>query len=299
MAKCAKHHVDFKHACSQCRIEEFTATAGTNLFSQKSLGKRRIELHQKPVLLNQDQFGICGMASAVYIMLRADPARFDELCDATFGVFAGVKDATFETKKGPAVIDLGNLAHFYKLMLDDGGPDLHFAIDFFVARALGQIMKQQNKALYSKQKEFSKLFDAPLAPTPMTKTGSLALQTEAIDYVITDILKGKTQIVSDVDEASLADFVEDWSKLKKPNTFVIAGVQVEDAWPWSGSKLTSVPPSTKIKVPYQHWIVITDKITSAGGAYKVPIWTWAQEQTPQLSIGVAHKWIRELIVCTL
>lgn len=299
MGKCVKHHTDFKHACSQCRIEEFTATAGTNVFSQKSLGKRRVELRQNPSLLNQDQFGICGMASAVYIMTRADPARFDELCDATFGVLAGVKDATFETKKGPMVIDLGNLAHFYKLMLDNGGPDLHFAIDYFIARALGQIMKQQNKALYNQQKEFSKLFDSATAPMPMTKTGSLALQTEAIDYVVTDILKGKTQIISDVDQGSLASFVTDWNTKKKPNTFVIAGVHVHDSW-WCGdSKVTDTEPSTKIKVPYEHWIVITDKITTKGNHYKIPIWTWGKEQTPQLAVSVAHKWIRELIVVTL
>jgi hypothetical protein len=114
---CFKHALSYSFGrCPKCLEEEVKGNAYSK-FSKVQF--RWSMLCANPRLLNQDQFGICGMSSAVYLLLKHDLTRASELHKATFAdLFTGYKKCKFTVASGHAQISIPfrYLARRFRLM---------------------------------------------------------------------------------------------------------------------------------------------------------------------------------------
>lgn len=256
----------------------------------------RIEyLTAHPTKINQDYFGVCGMTSILYGLRKARPHRFEDLCVAAF---CGTPFRL--PNKEEVTIDLGNLLKYFK-----GGTGLNkdsYFVDYMASRALGQIMKTKNRPLYNKQKkEFNVHFDeTTMVPSlkdykNFTKEGNLALQTEALDWILSHVI-GTTSCESfeDLTAETFPAFV---AKVAVAKSFNVAGICIDLVQSAKHSH-PSAGPSTAGS-PYDHWIVI-EKIATKGTDYEITYWTWAQEpRKVTVAIAHAHTYIRAAVCAVI
>jgi len=79
---CTKHNLFYRFGrCPKC-LE--TEVKGATYADQTRVDARWLALKANPTVLNQDQFGICGMSSVVYLLLNYNSTRAQELFEAAF-----------------------------------------------------------------------------------------------------------------------------------------------------------------------------------------------------------------------
>jgi hypothetical protein len=114
---CFKHALSYSFGrCPKCLEEE---VKGNSYAKLPKVGFRWSLLLSNPCSLNQDQFGICGMSSAFYLLLKHDKTRARELYEAAFAdLFVAYKKRKFATAGGHAQISIPfrYLARRYRLM---------------------------------------------------------------------------------------------------------------------------------------------------------------------------------------
>jgi hypothetical protein len=177
--------------------------------------------------LNQDCFGVCGMASAVYVLARDNPTKANELFEATFadlinpanppkfatanygnkGIkfrniyrrYAYQQERAKEAKKIPHLIpdtykDFRGPA--YKGFLRP--PDKTFFVDHCICRALGYLMKLTDQKRYTDEKSrFALEFTPPgMDYKAATRFGTLPLRTNNVAFILKQILGAKNVVIS-------------------------------------------------------------------------------------------------------
>jgi len=120
MMFCHRHRLQYRFGsrCPKCAEDQIRAQ---QYAASGALNQRWGTLCSQPALLNQDQFGICGTTSAVYLLLRHDQNRARELYEATFAdLIPAHRNRTFQIALGhqPVAINFRNLARRYQLGLE-------------------------------------------------------------------------------------------------------------------------------------------------------------------------------------
>jgi hypothetical protein len=108
------------------------------------LRNRAAVIFESPDQLNQDAFGICGMAAVVYVMLRTDPTAVVDLLGDLFG--KGRQDLATMTDGDPPAMN--QLARYYR---SSNPRDRQYQLDFFVCRYLGVLMERHAPEMFEKQ----------------------------------------------------------------------------------------------------------------------------------------------------
>jgi hypothetical protein len=111
---CTKHNLFYRFGrCPKC-LE--TEVKGKTYAAQASVDGRWQALQANPTALNQDQFGICGMSSVVYLLLNYKSTRAQELFEATFAdLFYNGRQFSI-AGHAPISIPFRYLARRYRLM---------------------------------------------------------------------------------------------------------------------------------------------------------------------------------------
>jgi hypothetical protein len=136
------------------------------------------------------------MTSVVYVLLRKDQAKIDDLFSAIFVDIKG-KGKFRTATKGDYGIDLSYLARGYmrkdhkKVKAGQAALDEGFLVDYLLSRALGYLLKKTASDRYRSEKaDFNVKFDthAPKNYKHVTRPGSLALRTRNVAYILKEIL---------------------------------------------------------------------------------------------------------------
>lgn len=128
------------------------------------------------------------MTAVVYVLLRRKPDIVDNLFAATFLDIGGNKGKFSTATKGNHSIDVGSLARGY---MKKNPANRELAVDFYLARALGYLLKKTAISRYNSEKaDFTKLFDAhqPQDYRSFTRAGELALRTRNVAFILHDIV---------------------------------------------------------------------------------------------------------------
>jgi hypothetical protein len=202
MMFCHWHDLQYRFGsrCPKCAEAEVRAQPYA---ASRRLDYRWNTLCSQPERLNQDKFGVCGMTSAVYLLLKHNQNRAQELYKATFAdLIPSYHGSTFEVALGhtPVAIVFRNLARRYQLGLErairqapaeaaaemkkEGWGDAAIRkepqgykdriqekqvntacfVDFCVARGLGYVFRDVAKSRYNGEKtEFNLDFSDPQA----------------------------------------------------------------------------------------------------------------------------------------
>jgi len=157
-----------------------------------------MQLRHSPEVINQCAFGVCGMTSVVYVLLRRKPEIVDNLFSAIFVDIAG-KGKFRTATKGNHLIDLTSLVRRYfhkdlqlakeaqKLRAEaralppasrqalrkgrsaQAKDDLRqqtmpqYMVDYLLSRALGYLLKKTDARRYNSEKaDFNVKFDRPV-----------------------------------------------------------------------------------------------------------------------------------------
>jgi hypothetical protein len=211
--------------CPKCTKAHVTGQAHA---SYQSVLGRWGQLHANPDLIDQDQFGVCGMTSAVYLLLHHKPDLADDLLGATFAdVFPAFANHHFTTARHQQVaIKFSDLTRRYRVMqktqdakANRGAAAAHRVmmaheahqppaqadvakvsqdlrrvkttcfVDYCVSRALGQVFKQVAEARYKGEKvRFNMEFDPHGNYGTWTHAGNLALRTHNLAFIMKEIL---------------------------------------------------------------------------------------------------------------
>lgn len=296
---------------------------------------RAKELITNPALLNQDQFGICGMAASTYILLVYDPLRFVDLLCSIFnneefeGIPVGIKDPVTQTG------DLleHRIEQYQRKLAQKPDLDPKSKLDFLVCRSLGKLLKKTDKQTYTETKDFSKKFAPSLKldkkdEDKILKKGDLALTGEAVEVILKEIVqapvieshnKGKMDLLAG---PAIVGIINDWfDKHPMREPLVVAAV--------NRGHYMGIDPKTHASVPveslqwiqgydppssafphrlssepdYDHWVLITGKvstkITSGGNEYAIPVWTWGKYFTARLLQNYTQGYIGWLLCVAL
>jgi hypothetical protein len=142
---CTKHLLPFTFGdkCPKCLESEVKAQPYAK---ETPLKNRWTALTAKPAELNQDQFGICGMASAVYLLLRHNQPKAQELFDATFAdIIPQNNGKVFNTANHePIEIPFRYLARRYRLMEEAKAKDAPNRAQQLIK---DEVAKMQNKGV--------------------------------------------------------------------------------------------------------------------------------------------------------
>lgn len=221
MPSFCKSHMRFYTfgGCPSC-VE--ASVLGRNIAAPPQLSGRWNQLVADPDLINQDRFGVCGMTSAVHLLLRHNPHLADQLFRATFAdVIPAHAGTTFTTAQHQNVaVKFRYLARRYHLMEQDNAAKVAAAmrrvqtatakgqqpsqadegeialqmqlcrfVDFCVSRALGYIFKKVAETRYNGEKaDFNIAFDPAGQYRNITHLGTLALRTNNLAYIMKQIL---------------------------------------------------------------------------------------------------------------
>src|SRR6266446_6617994 len=115
-----KYHGSYTGArCPTC-VEREDRVSKT-LASKAQVKMRYQKICANPPEIHPDQFGICGMTSVVYLLLKQHGSRAEELYKATFGdVLEGEGTDKFVTAAGAQVrISLRYLCRKYQRFVDE------------------------------------------------------------------------------------------------------------------------------------------------------------------------------------
>lgn len=146
---------------------------------------RYIQLRMRPDVINQDHFGVCGMTSIVYQLLRHAPERADELFAATFVKLAS-RPAFQTNQHGARTIEFSQLARGYE---NHPGAVAAYLVDFCLSRALGSLFKSTAAVRYAQEKAQFNAFFAPLQDyRTFTRAGNLALRTHNLAHILHTII---------------------------------------------------------------------------------------------------------------
>lgn len=116
---CAKHAIFFRYGrCPKCLENE---VRGEQYAHPTDLGQRWGSLTANPEIIDQDKFGVCGMTSAVYLLLKHDQNRAQRLYEATFAdVVPAYHGRKFETAEHRRVaIKFRYLARRFQLAVEE------------------------------------------------------------------------------------------------------------------------------------------------------------------------------------
>lgn len=352
MATCTKcgYHYDFftdlwqKDRCPRCHLKAvFGEGAGRAAAgAQHSIAWNQVNGRWNRILatrdVDQDAFGICGMAAALHVLIPRDPHTANQLAAATFydlwdDVIDTAHDAPeFHTAgQGKHRIDLAYLvrrhaenwrqkppevravaagagaAYNAQIAGHPLSPQQTMAVqtaklraiherftDYCVSRALGYLLKVTAPARYNTEKcDFGKFFSGG---TPngeqrkaLTRSGTLALRTDTVVYIVRDLLGATVDQVAynttlrrtpgywlqDVRRTEFRDLSGLFNLLSgvaRPRDFAIAAVDC--------SFMGRYDRPSAGKPPYTHWVVIEGQrppIPAAAGdaAHGVlNIWSW-------------------------
>lgn len=137
---CAKHALFYRFGrCPKC-LE--TEVKGQTYAAQSQVTGRWNTVKSQPTDLNQDQFGICGMSSAVYLLLKHKPTKAQELFEASFAdlFFNGRK---FSTAGHVQIsIPFRYLARRYRLMEQSKQQQAPLKADKWVTDKAADYLKQ-------------------------------------------------------------------------------------------------------------------------------------------------------------
>jgi len=128
------------------------------------------------------------MTAVVYLLLRRKPDIVDNLFAATFLDIGGKRGKFRTATKGNHSIDVSSLARRY---MKKNPAHREFAVDFYLARALGYLLKKTALSRYNSEKaDFTKLWDThqPQDYRGLTRAGGLALRTRNVAFILHDIV---------------------------------------------------------------------------------------------------------------
>jgi len=223
---CHRHdwYYKFGSRCPKCAADEVKAKPYA---ISRILDYRWRTLCSNPDRLNQDKFGICGMTSAVYLLLKHNKTRAQELYQATFAdLIPSHHGCTFQVALGhtPIAIVFSNLARRYQLglersirqapaemkkagwdneaigkepqkyqkLIQEKQVNTACFVDFCVARGLGYVFKDVAKSRYNGEKtEFNLEFSDPHGVgdnSAYTRHGGFALRTNNLAFILSNIL---------------------------------------------------------------------------------------------------------------
>lgn len=224
MPSFCKSHLQFYTfgGCPKCAT---ASVLGRNFAAPPQLAGRWNQLTANPDLIDQDQFGVCGMTSAVHLLLRHQPNVADQLFRATFAdVIPAHAGTTFTTGNHQNIaVKFRYLARRYHLQEQDNLAEVAAAVpaahrvmvavssgqqaaaadlaalksqikltcfvDFCVSRALGYIFKKVAEPRYNGEKaQFNAAFDPGGQYRNVTHLGSLALRTNNLAFIMKEIL---------------------------------------------------------------------------------------------------------------
>jgi hypothetical protein len=294
---------------------------------------RAKELINDPVLVDQDRFGICGMAASTHILLTYDPLRFVDLLCSIFnnedfeGIPIGIKNPYSRTGEL-----LQRRLEQYERKVDSREasgerlPDPKVKLDFIVCRSLGKLLKKLDAPLFTATKDFSKKFAPSLGLKPeqrdqVLKMGDLALTGEAVEFILREIVqvpsleshnKAKVELLGG---PAITHIVNQWfNDHAGREPLIVAAVNRgtyndnDDApfrWLVGGDppRIAFPPRRRPEDQDYDHWVIITGKITtratSAGNEYVIPVWTWGRHFTARLHKDFTKGHISWLICSSL
>jgi hypothetical protein len=179
---------------------------------------RAVQLIMDPNAVDQDCFGVCGMASTIHVVLKFRPGRFADILHSVFngedfkgGVgklkipikisahAANYQEVIKDIQTGPAAAGepptdvsalLAKRIDQYKHKMAVKPSQKPWAkLDFIVSRSLARMLKITDPALYNDQKEFTKKFADPAKPNvDLVKMGDMAFTEAGVVYVLTDII---------------------------------------------------------------------------------------------------------------
>ena len=184
-------HGPYIHYCKRCLPAD-----------ARTLTTRFQHLRASPWELNQDAFGVCGMASALYLLLKK-PNQAQKLFDATFAAVLGHK-AKFTVANRDYEIPFSYIARRYFNMLEkkkkEGGQLTAELVDFGMCRALGYLFKVIHPTKYQAEKAAIWAHvaggDVPKTRHNARMEGNLPLRTNALGYILQDILGMKITCIA-------------------------------------------------------------------------------------------------------
>jgi hypothetical protein len=264
---------------------------------------RAVSLIAYPVFVDQDRFGVCGLASTIFVLLSFQPGRFVDLLQSIFNneVFTGgiskIK-APVKIHPGQAdykailksvveapvardaeAVDINSLLagrmKEYKKKAADEKLKYWTKLDFIVSRSLAKMLKIINPSLYDEQKDYTKKFLVTGQPLGV-KYGDLAFTEIGIQLVLTDVIGvERMRFIPGINEPGpMIAEVNDWfTKMKDNGPFAIAAVNGPSDWIHDGIIPSAKWEPAKQKYEFAHWVVITGQIKDTG-MYLIPIWTW-------------------------
>lgn len=175
----------------------------------RQLQDRFNDLLTSPWTLSQDAFGVCGMASALYFLLkRSDKSKANELFNAAFAEIIAPKakvKAKFRAANGNHYeIPFSYVGRRYFNQMERMKQKGEFAdasreddfkvhlVDFGMCRALGYLFKTIHPAKYQAEKAAIWAHveggDVPRTRHDARMQGNLPLRTNALGHILQDIL---------------------------------------------------------------------------------------------------------------
>ncbi|MDY0163527.1 hypothetical protein [Desulfobotulus sp.] len=288
---------------SQAAVKAIEKLSDLKLFNDYAA--RAICLIADPVSLDQDQFGVCGQASVIFVLLSFQPQRFTALLRAIFNneVFVGgiskikapvkiqpgqaeyktimksVAEAPLSSESETTDINAllaGRMKQYTKKAAENPKIKPHTKLDFIISRTLAKMLKIINPGLYEDQKKYTEKFLVKGQPLGV-KHGDLAFTENGVQLLLTDIIGAEELyfIPSMTEPGPMINALNKWFREKKDNgPFAIAAV---NGLSWIHQNSTA--PSTiwdpsKQNYDFAHWVVIVGEIRDQGW-YCIPIWTWA------------------------
>jgi hypothetical protein len=302
------------------------------MFADKTLVEGRYNLLKGvPENINQDLFGICGMTSIVYLLLKQNTKRLDELYLATFADILGNSgNGQFATASGQSIrISLRYLCRKYERAIDqyvysqDNEDKIkdelypwtvktQFFVDYCLSRALGYLLWKQDESRYMREKLS---FNAEFSPSDKTqdwsRIGNLALRTNNLAYIVAHIV-GASCVTILRNKRGLKH--ESSDPLATPPTLNTSEKEFETAdeliteckilnkkqYALAAifAEMVGAPKNTNSNLSYDHWIVILEIKEIANNKTKATVkyWTWGNEvKDVTVTKMELLEWVQDLI----
>ena len=294
------------------------------------IAQRMRDLLAHPENLQQNPFGVCGMAAAVYALIQYTNVphhRAKDLFRATFaGFIPQFKGSEFPTPHGPKSIDFEYIVRRYQqhLTMLVGAPMPAHFVDFCICRGLGYLLKKMAPGRYEGDKaEFSKMFSTsnPRDYRGLTRYGNLALRTNNLAFILIDILGATVNEIACKNTpdampaqarapavASVANTTtfNDYAALRDrlifnaaPGHFAIAAIfsDLQQTGIISNNS-QGVPVGRDPNLKFTHWVVI-DQVNQVaiGGVdhLSMRVWSWGRYDTPIVAQGNLLSYIQDII----
>jgi hypothetical protein len=151
---------------------------------------------------DQGGYGVCGLACALYVLLKHDMPSARELFEATFHGYC--KGLTAKKFKG-ADINLSDIPAFAKaddLYFDPKAPNL---VDTTMARVLGSLLKKKAPDRYQSEQGMKWDHVVRMSETENWKMGNVPLRTNTLAYVLESILGFSVSTIAFRDDCTPAD----------------------------------------------------------------------------------------------